>query len=101
MTRPGTLRRPSSVSGKGKSEITNQPPGSRASWTRRVTWSMSRHSCMEMLLTTRAAGSGTSKSSSGLQISRTRSARPASATRAVATSIECWSPSTPTSRLSG
>jgi len=30
MTRPGTLRRPSSVSGNGKSEITNQPPGSRA-----------------------------------------------------------------------
>ena len=40
MTWPGTLRRPSSVSGNGKSEITNQPPGSKAARTFPVTRSM-------------------------------------------------------------
>ncbi len=101
MTRPGTLRRPSSVSGKGKSEITNHPPGSRAALTLRVTASMSRHSCIEMLLITTVAGSGSAMSSSGACTNVVRSATPAPSTRRRAGSSEWPSPSTPTTSHSG
>jgi hypothetical protein len=81
--------------------MTNQPPGSRAAFTFSVTRSMSRHSCIEMLLITTVAGSSTVRSSSALWTISTRSASPAAATRSRACATECRSPSTPTTMLRG
>ena len=52
MIRAGTVLNSSVVSGNGKSEMTKNPPGFKAWWMLAVDFSMSRHSCMDMLFTT-------------------------------------------------